>query len=435
MTETESFPQQHQVNNNALKEHSPKKRSRSRSKKQRDQQQQRRRHPPQPSEQPQQGQRKEDHDVARRSQHHFHATPPNRPQYAVLKDSGVFTTPKHASSHDHHRDHQVQSTARRDEHQATNHASEEQNTLTKTVAKDYEKDNDTTTSTVLLWWYSPNPLVPVQAEEQMRRVLLRWGAKEFGMVKDQPAFRLEQIQQACRRHNNMMTLSQALSLRRHLMKQFHPLSSMQQLRLGSDVDIRKSAQLFEQAVALYLEKCQVRYQTEEEQRKEFPPPPLEEEGANSMTTTLRLPTPDFRFHPPVTIIKYDRKRQHDHRHDHRGQDHQHQHHQQNDDRMELERRTVHWMEAKMFYGASIIPHDNKSAVGCVLSTAKKYVQAYGQGAFIFMYGCGTKLAEELAQVGVMVLDCSGDNSQGVDVSPVERHQRQWCGNRDGMILP
>jgi hypothetical protein len=101
--------------------------------------------------------------------------------------------------------------------------------------------------------------------------------------------------------------------------------------------------------------------------------------------------------------------------------------------VELERRTVNWIEAKMFYGASTIPHDNKSAVGCVLSTATKYVQLYGEGAFCFMYGCGDKLARELYQVGVLVLDCS--DPEGVDLEPVQQQQRQWCANKDGLILP
>ena len=58
-----------------------------------------------------------------------------------------------------------------------------------------------------------------------------------------------------------------------------------------------------------------------------------------------------------------------------------------------EERSVSRVEAKMFYGASTIPHNTKSAVGCLLKTAEKYVRVYGQGAIVFMHGCGEKVGK------------------------------------------
>jgi len=67
-----------------------------------------------------------------------------------------------------------------------------------------------------------------------------------------------------------------------------------------------------------------------------------------------------------------------------------------------------------------------------LKTARKYVNVYGPGAMVFMQGCGDRLASELAQIGVIVLDCSG---RMVQLDAVEEHQRTWCGDRNGNILP
>jgi hypothetical protein len=94
---------------------------------------------------------------------------------------------------------------------------------------------------------------------------------------------------------------------------------------------------------------------------------------------------------------------------------------------------VGWVEAKMFYGASTIPQDGGSAVGCLAKTARKYVRAYGPGAMVFAYGCGDRLARELEDLGVLALDCGC--SDAVDLAPVEGHQRTWCANPDGEILP
>ena len=94
---------------------------------------------------------------------------------------------------------------------------------------------------------------------------------------------------------------------------------------------------------------------------------------------------------------------------------------------------IHWIEAKMYYGASTIPRGKQNgAVGTVMETAQKYVKHFGEGAIVFMMGCGDKLATELNEVGVSVLDCSGNT---VSLTKVHDHQRTWCANKKGHILP
>lgn len=97
------------------------------------------------------------------------------------------------------------------------------------------------------------------------------------------------------------------------------------------------------------------------------------------------------------------------------------------------------IEVKMFYGASTIAQDGRSAVGCVRGTARKYAAAHGSGAMVFMHGYGDRLAAELwADAGVMALDCGGSSPGDESIISLERvhaHQRTWCGDRDGNILP
>lgn len=92
------------------------------------------------------------------------------------------------------------------------------------------------------------------------------------------------------------------------------------------------------------------------------------------------------------------------------------------------------IEVKMFYGASTIPFDDgNSAVGSLKKTAEKYVRAFGEGAMVFMQGYGDGLAQELAKVGVMALD--GCHNDSISLAQVEAHQRTWCGDANGNILP
>lgn len=91
------------------------------------------------------------------------------------------------------------------------------------------------------------------------------------------------------------------------------------------------------------------------------------------------------------------------------------------------------IEVKMFYGASTIAHNNRSAVGSLLQTARKYVKLHGPGAMVFMYGCGDQLAREINNEQVMVLDCSSKDT--VKLDGVDAHMRTYCCDTTGEIMP
>lgn len=89
----------------------------------------------------------------------------------------------------------------------------------------------------------------------------------------------------------------------------------------------------------------------------------------------------------------------------------------------------------MFFGASSIEPDNISAVGCLLSTAQKYTRMHGPGAIVFMHGYGDRLAIALKDIGVMCLDCSSRDRHMINLNDVKSHQRSWCADEYGNILP
>ena len=91
--------------------------------------------------------------------------------------------------------------------------------------------------------------------------------------------------------------------------------------------------------------------------------------------------------------------------------------------------TVNWLEAKMFYGASSIPEDGKSACGKLVSIAEKYVKHYGPGMMVFSYGCGKELAHQLNNKGVLVMDASP-----LDLSDMKGFLKTWCADSKGRIL-
>ena len=273
----------------------------------------------------------------------------------------------------------------------------------------------------MLRWKSTEPHVPLAAEEDMLQVILRWGEKERGMLRDQPPFRQAEIQKRCKR--NRIHVSQACSLRRHHMSLLNPYKSKEELRLGSTQDIRASAALFEQAIAAFLRRRHIAYLSEQEQKAEF---------QRTHPGELVKGTPDFKLKDPVVLsVVYTidtTPAQKNGRHVSNGTKQQQQQQPQRN-----EKRTIHWIEAKMFYGASTIPHDNRSAVGCILSKMKTYVKLYGEGAIVFSQGCGAQLAAELGAMGVTALSCFGNHD--IDLSDLHRHQRTWCGNQNGTILP
>jgi hypothetical protein len=269
-----------------------------------------------------------------------------------------------------------------------------------------------------LQWHSPQGYVPVQAEQSLVAILLHWKEKEGGMAKRLPHWRMREIRKGCR--DLRVPLPAALSLRRHHIRQLRPYSSLEQLGLGTERQVREAAAVFERCVRDFLDLSRVLYWTEEHQRSYYSSmlKANGDEGRNSTSNRRPSPpTPDFVLQKPVLIQKYRASSS-------KGTGRQ-QH--------VYEEARVCWVEAKMFYGASTIPLDGKSAVGSLLRTAEKYVRCFGPGAMIFMHGCGDELARRLSAAGVLALDCSSKDT--VALEPVHEHLRTWCANASGEILP
>ena len=294
--------------------------------------------------------------------------------------------------------------------------------------------DDAVTSKILPW---PNPhthYIPLHEEERLLPALLHWGKSERGMMKDQPSFRLQKIQKLLNgspHHNKnssnshsadasssslpcKMTLIQALSLRRTHLKHLQPRLTMPQLKLGFDKDIRISAEVFERAVGNYLNRFNVlkSFWTEDQQKEHF----------REFIGGRMPPTPDFMVREGHCVqLDFGGNG------DSRGASAKKAAKSQ-----EATRTTtiaIHWLEAKMFYGASTIPPNTPNAVGAILPKMKEYVSLYGPGAIVFMYGCGDVLARQLSDIGVIALD-----GRGLDLRRVEKSQRKWCADERGNIL-
>jgi len=281
--------------------------------------------------------------------------------------------------------------------------------------------------TILPW---PNPqshYIPVEEEERLLPVLIHWGRSERGMLKDHPPFRLQKIQNMLDRcpgkgnHSNSsdrpsstasntqrMSLAQSLSLRRHHLKLLNPNLSMSTLRLGREEDIRDAAREFELCVEAYLRSHRVHFLTEHAQKSMF----LESVNGDLATSrnVKQPPSPDFMIKKGHSVtLSFSSGCQ-------------------NSTGVSCP-ISINWIEVKMFYGANSIPCGTPNAVGCILPKVQKYVSLYGTGAIVFMYGCGSRLAEQLLDGGVVALD-----SRCLDLKRVENHQKKWCADSWGNIL-
>jgi hypothetical protein len=286
--------------------------------------------------------------------------------------------------------------------------SEEESRPSDDQSADEATDRESDENNCILEWDSPIGYVPLCEEEFMAQTLFkRNGKRERGMLKGVPSFVVSNYRRAMDNHAPSMNFPQVLSLRRHHIKLFNPFKNMSQLGLGKRDDINKSARIFECAVETFLKKSSIDFLTEKDQVNE----------AKKEKKILKA-TPDFVLPKPVLLRKIQRGKSK------KGKSNKKYH--------VLEERTIHWIEAKMYYGASSIPHGSKGAVGTVLATAQKYVDNFGEGAMVFMMGCGEKLAAEINDIGVSVLDCSGN---AVSLDQVHDHQRTWCANEKGRILP
>lgn len=324
---------------------------------------------------------------------------------------------------------------------------------TATEAKSGKSSPSTLPSTItILPWINPQShYIPVEEEERLLPVLLHWGRSERGMMKDQPPFRLQKIQKMLdmqwnntpsntnnNKNNNKqqqssttttrscycrMTLLQSLSLRRHHLKLQNPKLSMPALRLGSDDDIKEAARLFECCVGVYLRTHNIPFITEDEQKTRFTrsiTPDMKRSGI-----VKQPPTPDFMIMVGHSVVlSYTNNINNTYSGTKRiiGSDEK----SVSSSSCPI---AIHWIEVKMFYGASTIPSGTSNAVGCILPKVKQYVSLYGTGAIVFMYGCGLTLAEQLLNAGVVALD-----GRCLDLDSVERHQKRWCADSWGNIL-
>ena len=247
---------------------------------------------------------------------------------------------------------------------------------------------------LLVWETHEQAQTRRTSEEAVLRLLYK-GEEEFGLSRQFSNSRKEEIRKACRRAG--IPLLQALSLRRSYMKKANPRRTMPDMGLGSYKNIQAAASLFEDALINFLRRKRIPFYSEQAQRDHF--------RAHSKGRGGSPPTPDILLRKEIRVHK---------QHDTSGKEY-----------------CVCWIDAKMFYGASLIEPDDYSAVGRLLQTARKYVSCYGPGAFVFYYGCGYELAQDLLVEGVLALDCS----KGFSLEVIREHQRTWCADRGGYIWP
>jgi hypothetical protein len=232
--------------------------------------------------------------------------------------------------------------------------------------------------------------VDTQSEQRMIPHIMRYGKRERGMMWKQHGKRIDFIEQKC--VQNKVELLTALSLRRHYIKKLNPMLKHESLGLGTDVQIREAAEVFERTIQGYLEKYNIRFEDEQLQKKKL-----------NRSNQPMVATPDFWFPEPVSL-------------------------QVSPTGVTV---NIRWLEVKMFYGADTIEPDGKSAVGSILPKSQKYRHLYGPGAIVFLQGCGQQLARALDNMGVMALDPDPD----VELEPLWTHMRTWCADLEGNILP
>jgi hypothetical protein len=289
--------------------------------------------------------------------------------------------------------------------------------------------------TRILPWKSPIPHVPLAAEEAVMEFLFAGSPKREGLLlRDQPDVdvRYPRIKQACLNHR--MHISAALSLRQETISWKNKNPKIRPV--GFDVQVRESARLFEVAVEDFLSDQFLRQQQDPYQEPAFWTEDEQREH-NRMNDSPGTPTPDILFRESVYCQRYidndiDEEEEEGAIIVDEIKDESTDHANKNKNRRILEQGMIHWIDAKMFYGASTIPQNNKCAVGKTVKTAIKYVNLFGPGALCFMYGCGESLAAELAAVGVLALDCS--SRAVVSLDEVERHQKTWCGDKQGQVV-
>jgi hypothetical protein len=228
---------------------------------------------------------------------------------------------------------------------------------------------------IILEWKSPFDYVSNESETAMVSVIFSGKTNEYGMMKDLPKSQLARIQQKATMHQ--MSIEQVESLRRHhILRLQHIPNASSVMGLGSDLQIRNAAQTFETCVGAFLNQWNIPFLTEQEQIA------LQPKGSSTPDCLLR----------ETILVRWKDSTQLYH---------------------------VNWVECKMFYGANTIPWDGKSAVGKILSIAKKYVHFFGPGIMCFRQGCGQSLATELVSMGVIAVD-----ADSIDLSDLEKEEKE-----------
>lgn len=146
----------------------------------------------------------------------------------------------------------------------------------------------------IVWWFSPARPIPIAVETELEPILVPYEKKERGMFRNQSRHRLRQLRQACGRYS--IPITTALSLRRHIMKRYHPDQTMAKLGLGSYEMINGAAREFEKAVQKQLEELNVEFYSEAEQRRCI--------NRNKPPDLPAPPTPDFVLKKTVRIKTY-----------------------------------------------------------------------------------------------------------------------------------
>lgn len=146
----------------------------------------------------------------------------------------------------------------------------------------------------VVWWLSPARPVPTAVELALTPILVPYKNRERGMFKTQSGKRLRQVQHACREHR--IQISSALSLRRHLMRQYNPHVPMATLGLGTFEDVIAAACIFEESVQKELVRLTVEFYAEVEQKRY-----IQEHKKPEMPYP---PTPDFILKKSVLVKKY-----------------------------------------------------------------------------------------------------------------------------------
>lgn len=189
----------------------------------------------------------------------------------------------------------------------------------------------TSCNIVNISWPCNSVVESKRVENAMRPVLHRKG--EWGRGRNK----------AGNRHG--MTLYQALSLRRGLLRWFNRAKFHQSSPMGSDRGQQDVATLFEDAVVSYLRSSLGTSPGIFLTEKEF----LAEMRAGKR---YRGPTPDVLFLKPVKINGV----------------------------------LVSWLDAKQYYASAILAHKEAIPNGKLKNQALRYNEKYGLGAFVFARG-------------------------------------------------